>query len=165
MFSKASKTSSQDQRAEPPSKAVPSIISADLTITGDLVSGGEIQIDGTVDGDISCKALIIGVDGSVTGEIEADSVRLHGEVNGQLRAKTVYLAATARMVGDITHESLAIEPGAFMEGHCRRMGEQKAPTALDRKGKKPELALAGGRDDSKSADKQTEEKGEAVFIG
>jgi cytoskeletal protein CcmA (bactofilin family) len=129
MFSKASKASGQDQRADTPSRSVPSIISSDLTITGDLVSAGEIQIDGTIEGDISCKALIIGVQGSVTGEIEAESVRLHGQVNGQMRAKTVFLAATARMVGDITHESLAIEPGAFMEGHCRRMGDKVAEAA------------------------------------
>ncbi len=141
MFSKGSKTSGSEQRVESPSRAVPSIISADLTITGDLVSGGEVQVDGTVEGDISCKALIIGVDGAVTGEIEAESVRLHGRVTGQLSAKTVFLAATARMIGDITHESLAIEPGAFMEGHCRRMLEQKKPELA----KKPELSLADAK--------------------
>lgn len=160
MFSKASKSSGQEQRVETPSKAVPSIISSDLTITGDLVSGGEIQIDGTVEGDISCKALIIGVQGSVTGEVEADSVRLHGQVNGQLRAKTVYLAATARMVGDITHESLAIEPGAFMEGHCRRMSEQKTFDGP----KKPELALAGRKADGQDTSKGKEGDGKAEAI-
>jgi len=157
MFSKASKASGPEQRVEAPSKAVPSIISSDLTITGDLVSGGEIQIDGTVEGDISCKALIIGVEGAVTGEIEADSVRLHGQVTGQLRAKTVFLAATARMVGDITHESLAIEPGAFMEGHCRRMVEQKTPELA----KKPELSLA----DSKKSDAKADDGKEAMAAG
>ncbi|MFA7431582.1 MAG: polymer-forming cytoskeletal protein [Rhodospirillaceae bacterium] len=135
MFSKGSKTPSRDHKAETVDKGVPSIISADLTITGDLVSTGEIQVDGTIDGDIRCKALVIGVDGAVTGEIEAVSIRLHGKVTGQVRAKTVFLAATAHMIGDITHESLAIEPGAFMEGHCRRMAD---PAAV----KKPDLTLA-----------------------
>jgi cytoskeletal protein CcmA (bactofilin family) len=136
MFSKGNKTPSRDHKVDTVAKGVPSIISADLTITGDLVSTGEIQVDGTIDGDIRCRALVIGVDGAVTGEIEADSVRLHGKVTGQVRAKTVFLAATAHMIGDITHESLAIEPGAFMEGHCRRMAD---PAAV----KKPDLTLAG----------------------
>lgn len=164
MFSKASKVSSQEQRVEQPSKSVPSIISSDLTITGDLVSGGEIQIDGTVEGDISCKALIIGVQGTVTGEIEAESVRLHGQVNGQLRAKTVYLAATARMVGDITHESLAIEPGAFMEGHCRRMAEGRKPEVRKPElGRKPDLTLA---DSAKLTDgSKKNEKGDPGITG
>lgn len=139
MFSKGSKAPSRDHKAEASHRGVPSIISADLTITGDLVSSGEIQVDGTIEGDIRCKALVIGVDGAVTGEVEADSVRLHGKVTGQLRAKTVFLAATAHMIGDITHESLAIEPGAFMEGHCRRMGDT---TKLTTATKKPDLAVA-----------------------
>lgn len=123
MFSKASKTPARDSRGDAAAKSVPSIISADLTVTGDLVSGGEIQVDGTIEGDVECHILVIGAHGSVTGEITADDVRIHGSVSGQVRAKSVFLAATAHMVGDITHESLAIEPGAFMEGHCRRMQE------------------------------------------
>lgn len=115
-------------------KAVPSIISSDLTITGDLSSEGEIQVDGVVEGDIKCKALVIGVKGSVTGEIVADSVRLHGEVNGRMQAKSVFLAATARMMGDVSHESLAIEPGAFLEGHCRRITEGGEPAQNGKKG-------------------------------
>lgn len=129
MFSKASKTPARESRNEPAAKSVPSIVSADLTVTGDLVSAGEIQVDGTIEGDIECRKLIIGTQGSVTGEITADDVRIHGSVSGQVRAKSVFLAATAHMVGDITHESLAIEPGAFMEGHCRRMPDVSAATA------------------------------------
>ncbi|ABC22667.1 bactofilin family protein [Rhodospirillum rubrum] len=130
MFSKASSKRSTAEVGKPegtPDRGVPSIISADLTITGDLVSGGEIQIDGRVEGDIRCTSLIIGISGSVTGEIVAERLRMHGSVNGQINAKSVFLASTARMTGDISHESLAIEPGAFMEGHCRRLA---APAEL-----------------------------------
>lgn len=158
MFSKGNKPSGSEVRTEASSKGVPSIISSDLTITGDLVSGGEIQVDGTIDGDIRCKTLIIGVNGAVNGEIDADSVRLHGRVSGQVRAKTVFLAATAHMIGDITHESLAIEPGAFMEGHCGRMSEV-IPRKVD------EIAAKGGKTDAKPAASNTDgaaEKGKAA---
>jgi cytoskeletal protein CcmA (bactofilin family) len=128
MFSKANKASnvngqSQESRPEATVKAVPSIVSADLSIEGNLNSGGEIQVDGVVNGDIRCKALIVGVKGSVVGEVVAQTVRLHGAVKGQIRAKSVFLASTARMSGDVEHESLAIEPGAYMEGHCKRITE------------------------------------------
>ncbi len=151
MFSKASskqaaaeakKDMSNVSQNSAPERSVPSIISADLTITGDLSSNGEIQVDGKIEGDIRCASLIIGISGSVTGEVNADSVRMHGSVNGQVNAKSVFLASTARMVGDITHESLAIEPGAFMEGHCRRMVQPPAPSSSD-------LAIADGRKDSR----------------
>lgn len=143
MFSKGNKqTAVRETRSETtPSKSVPSIISADLSVTGDLVSRGEIQVDGTIEGDIECRSLVIGGNGSVTGEVTADDVRIHGSVSGQVRAKQVYLAATAHVLGDIIHESLAIEPGAFMEGHCRRMQDVSTTTAsLVLSDKKPAAA-------------------------
>lgn len=112
-------------------KAVPSIISADLTIDGNLNSGGEIQVDGVVNGDIRCKALIVGVKGSVIGEVVAQTVRMHGAVKGMIRAKSVFLASTARMSGDVEHESLAIEPGAYMEGHCKRITETSVAQVVE----------------------------------
>lgn len=107
----------------------PSIVSADLRVVGDLTSKGEIHVDGNIEGDIRCQVLVIGQSGMVTGQIFADSVRVHGTLTGQIRARSVFLAATARVVGDISHESLAIEPGAFLEGHCGRM-EKSEPKAV-----------------------------------
>ena len=101
-------------------KGVPSIISRGLTITGNLVSDGELQIDGRVEGDIHCVSLVVGLGGEVVGEVRATGLRLHGQLTGQVRAESVFLAATARMIGDVHHQSLAIEPGAFLQGMCRR---------------------------------------------
>ncbi len=133
MFSKNNNANAQaqDARAEIAVKAVPSIISADLSIEGNLNSAGEIQVDGVVNGDIRCKALIVGVKGSVVGEVVAQTVRMHGAVKGMIRAKSVFLASTARMSGDVEHESLAIEPGAYMEGHCKRITETAVSTVVD----------------------------------
>ena len=136
MFSKNAKASNgnghaTDTRAEMTVKAVPSIISADLSIEGNLNSGGEIQVDGVVNGDIHCKALIVGVKGSVVGEVVAQTVRMHGAIKGMIRAKSVFLASTARMSGDVEHESLAIEPGAYMEGYCKRITETASSTVVE----------------------------------
>ncbi|MGE4064871.1 MAG: polymer-forming cytoskeletal protein [Rhodospirillaceae bacterium] len=134
MFSKTNTngTQSPDLRADGAAvKAVPSIISSDLTIEGNLNSSGEIQVDGVVHGDIRCKALIVGVKGSVTGEVVAQTVRMHGAIKGMIRAKSVFLASTARMAGDVEHESLAIEPGAYIEGHCKRITETAAGGVMD----------------------------------
>ncbi|MBI4183812.1 MAG: polymer-forming cytoskeletal protein [Proteobacteria bacterium] len=107
----------------------PSIISADMRITGDLVSEGEIQVDGTVDGDIKCERLTIGENASVTGEVVAEDVTILGTVTGQIRARAVLLAKTSRVSGDVVHDTLAIESGAYIEGYCRRLsageGQQK----------------------------------------
>ncbi|MEQ8711164.1 MAG: polymer-forming cytoskeletal protein [Rhodospirillales bacterium] len=121
MFSKNSKDSSSLQAASAPRSSVPSIISIDLTVQGNLISEGEIQLDGSVTGDVTAHALTIGQNGTVNGEIDAETIRVHGTVNGQIRAKSVFLAKSARVRGDVVHESLAIEPGALLEGHCKRM--------------------------------------------
>ncbi len=101
----------------------PSIISADMMISGDVFSEGEIHIDGKLDGDIKCRILILGVASEVSGTITADTVKIHGKFNGQIVAGSVLLASTAYMTGDITHESIEIEPGAYLEGHCHRQSD------------------------------------------
>ncbi len=96
--------------------SVPSIISPDLEIVGDLKSDGEIQIDGTVKGDIKGHMLTVGEQGKVNGSTVAETVRIFGTVNGRVQAKTVRLDKSARVTADITHESLTIEAGAYFEG-------------------------------------------------
>lgn len=132
MFSSKANGNGQAQvtgMSEGQTKSVPSIISIDLSVNGNLSSNGEIQVDGNVQGDINCKALIVGTKGSVSGEVTAQTVRIHGAIKGQVKAKSVFLASTAQMSGDIEHESLAIEPGAFMEGHCKRIVPDAAQPA------------------------------------
>ena len=70
----------------PRGAAVPSIISADLKITGNLTSSGDIQVDGAVEGDISSRTLTVGEDAHIDGSIVAESVRVCGQVSGEVRA-------------------------------------------------------------------------------
>ena len=97
----------------------PSIISADLTVTGTLVSNGDIQIDGVVEGDVRSIGLVIGEKAEIHGEILAEDITVRGRVIGRIRARKVQLAATSHVEGDILHEAFAVEAGAFFEGNCR----------------------------------------------
>jgi cytoskeletal protein CcmA (bactofilin family) len=124
MFSKASKTTQTTSKSgghAADKKGGLSVINADLRVTGDLISESDVQVDGSVNGDIRTRTLTIGQSGEVRGEIVAEKIRICGTVIGQVRAKDVSLSDTARMIGDILHESLSIEPGAHIEGHCRRI--------------------------------------------
>lgn len=108
---------------------VPSIISSDLRIEGNLFSEGDVQIDGEVVGDIDSRTLTLGEKSVVNGSISADTVRICGKVQGEVKASTVVMTKTARVSGDIFHDSLAIEAGAFIDGHCKRMETAPAETA------------------------------------
>ena len=137
MFSKnkkpQSKASAPTTVAVPAKPAAPSLISTDMKITGNLESKGEIQVDGAIRGDISTKKLLVGETADIQGEIIADSIRVHGRINGQIKAREVVLAKTAHVVGDILHENLSIEPGAFLEGLCKRISNSDLAAAENRK--------------------------------
>ena len=108
---------------------VPSIISADVIMRGNVNSGGEVQLDGVLEGDIKSSMLIVGEKASVKGEIICESVIVRGRVEGGIRAKQVALAATSHIVGDILHSSLSVESGAHFEGNCRHSDDPLSEAA------------------------------------
>lgn len=115
MFSSSKKTNPQPAAKQAP----PSILSAGLTVNGDLNSEGEVQIDCLVNGDVTAVRLAIGENAKVVGEVVADQVLIRGEVIGRIRAKSVELDKTAKVRGDIWHELLSIAAGAKIEGLCK----------------------------------------------
>jgi cytoskeletal protein CcmA (bactofilin family) len=116
-----------------PARAKPtaSVLSSDLTIQGNVRSSGDIQVEGTVEGDIRAQVLIVGETATVKGEVIADEVVVHGRVVGRLRGLKVRLSASARCEGDIVHKTIAIESGAHFEGSVQRqddpIGKGKEP--------------------------------------
>lgn len=122
-------TSSEPKRSTAKG-GVPSIISADLRVTGNLKSDGDIQVDGYIEGDIDSATLTVGEGAHVKGHISCESVRICGTIDGAVKAKSVVMAKTARVIGDIIHDSLAIEAGAFIEGNIKRLeGAGRTSTA------------------------------------
>lgn len=108
--------------------APPSIVSSDLTIKGDLVSGGDIHIDGKVHGDVRSSRVTIGETATVDGSVFAEEVVISGSVEGEILSKSVILTKSANVRGDVVHESLSIEAGASIEGVCRRMAPTDKPS-------------------------------------
>ena len=115
------------------SKMIPSIIGEGLTITGNVASKGEIQVDGEIQGDIHCGSLLLGDTAQVVGGIIAEDIVVRGRVVGSIRGVRVTLQAQSHIEGDIIHQSLAIEQGAYFEGKSRRtdnpLEEAKASSA------------------------------------
>jgi len=100
-----------------------SVIGADLTIAGNLICKGEVQVDGIVEGDIQGSNVVIGEGATVTGGIAADEVIVRGHVIGSIHSRRVMLQTTSQVEGDIFHQSLSIEQGAMFEGKSRRTNE------------------------------------------
>ncbi|SFG21153.1 protein CcmA, bactofilin family [Palleronia marisminoris] len=107
---------STSPKAKPPA----SILSADLTVKGNLKTTGDIQIEGNIEGDIRAHLLTVGEGAVVKGEVMADDVVVNGRVVGRVRGLKVRLTSTARVEGDIIHKTIAIESGAHFEGSVAR---------------------------------------------
>ncbi len=109
----------------PPHKAKPpaSVLSSDLHITGNVKTTGDIQVEGTVEGDIRAHLLTIGESATIKGEVTADDVVINGRIVGRVRGLKVRLTSTARVEGDIIHKTIAIESGAHFEGSVQRQDD------------------------------------------
>lgn len=119
----------------PKGKAAASVLSSDLTITGNLRTTGDIQVEGTVEGDIRAHLLTVGETATIRGEIVADDIVVNGRVIGRVRGLKVRLTSTARVEGDIIHKTIAIESGAHFEGSVQRADDPLA------NGRSPQLAI------------------------
>ncbi len=106
-------------KAKPPA----SVLSSDLHITGNLKTTGDIQVEGTVEGDIRAHLLTVGDGATVKGEVVADDVVVNGRIVGRVRGLKVRLTSTARVEGDIIHKTIAIESGAHFEGSVQRQDD------------------------------------------
>ena len=101
-------------------KVAPSVLSSDLKVKGNLLTSGDIQIEGIIEGDIQAHLLTVGETSKIKGEIIADDVIINGNVIGCVRGLKVRLTNKARVQGDIIHKAIAIESGAHFEGTVQR---------------------------------------------
>lgn len=109
--------------ASTPLRAVrgnPSVISADVSISGKLVAAGDVQVDGRVEGDIRAGGVTVGEGALVHGDIYAEEAIIRGKVEGSIRARRVQLTGTAHVGGNIVHgRQLSVDTGAYFEGNVR----------------------------------------------
>ncbi|HTH27031.1 MAG TPA: polymer-forming cytoskeletal protein [Sphingobium sp.] len=133
MFSKRGKQALA-QRSAPATGArqVPfSLIGSDVSIVGNIEASVDLHIDGRVDGDIACAALVQGPDSRIKGHITARTARVAGVIEGSIAADELIVEASARIIGDVTYGSISIAPGGQVAGlFAHRNGAQGADLKL-----------------------------------
>lgn len=125
-----------------------SVIGSDVAIKGDISASADLHVDGTIEGDIACAALVQGEASTIIGSIEAQSARLAGKVTGSIRARELVVLRSARIEGDVHYDALTIEQGAHVDGrfaHNAATHSRSATTPADKPGSpdEPKLTLAG----------------------
>ena len=121
--SAAAKPMTDFKASAPKPKPAASVLSSDLHITGNIKTTGDIQVEGSVEGDIRAHLLTIGETATIKGEVVADDVVINGRIVGRVRGLKVRLSSTARVEGDIIHKTIAIESGAHFEGSVQRQDD------------------------------------------
>jgi len=97
-----------------------SFIGGEVTVTGNVSGQGDLHIDGGIEGDIACNALILGGSGRVKGNITAEKATLAGTVSGTVSARTLVIEKGARITGDLAYETITIETGAEVDGRLTK---------------------------------------------
>ena len=94
------------------------IIGKGIVIRGSLSGGGDLVIEGRVEGQISLKNhLTIETSGKVQADIRADELTINGEAAGNIDASSrVAINSSAKVNGDVKAPRVVIEDGAVFNG-------------------------------------------------
>src|SRR5262245_2114097 len=111
----------------PAATRAPSLLGADLVFQGQISGEGEVHVEGGVKGELAVARLVVGERATIEGQIRGGAVEVRGKVMGNIEAKSVKLYDTAYVEGDIVHEQLSIDVGAFFQGRCQQA--RPAPVA------------------------------------
>ena len=112
-----------------------SILGADRAINGNVSASADLHIDGRIEADIACAALVQGEGSEIHGAVTAQTARLAGTVRGSISAGELIILKSARIFGDVSYDALTIEQGAEVDG---KFAHRSAAAESD----EPRLTLA-----------------------
>jgi cytoskeletal protein CcmA (bactofilin family) len=95
-----------------------STIQKDIVINGDISSTGDIVIHGQVKGTVNARSLKVEKEGSVVGNVTAQSVVSNGTIKGRIDAISVSLQIGSDTQSEITSNTLQVEISAKINGKC-----------------------------------------------
>lgn len=123
-----------------PAQEAVSTLGHGMVITGNIVSGGTVQIFGRVIGDIHAAQLVICDGAQVEGKVVAEEAVVHGDFKGTIHGNSVKLQGIATVEGEIFNKSLTVEPNVQFEGMSRRLEKPvESPARAEAKDEKPAL--------------------------
>ncbi len=122
-----------------PPEAVISIIGPGMKVVGDCITDGTVRVEGTVEGSVKAgKAVVVGKQGAVIGDVQTQDAVISGRVTGTLVAESrLELQATCQIDGDVRTRRMQLEEGALLNGTVHMSESKRAP------GARPPVAAGG----------------------
>jgi cytoskeletal protein CcmA (bactofilin family) len=108
-----------------------SLLGEGTELNGELTFTHGLRVEGVVKGKVRSEALLeIGPSGKMDAEIDVRKILIRGEFRGSIHASDrVEILKDGKVFGDIFSPCLIIEAGAFFEGRCNMLDQQKAQSA------------------------------------
>ncbi len=121
----------RDAKTSPPEQVI-SIIGPGMKVVGDCDTDGTVRVEGRVEGNIRAgKAVVVGKEGDVQGDIFTQDAVISGSVTGTLRAESrLEIQATSRIEGEVVAGRMQLEEGAILNGSVQMgkgVGEVEIP--------------------------------------
>ena len=131
-------------------EAVISIIGPGMKIVGNCETDGTIRVEGTVEGAVHAgKAVVIGKQGIVRGDVFTQDAVISGRVEGKVvAASRLELQATCHIEGEIETRRMQLEEGAVLNGSVQ-MGEQAARRGTESASEESAARPAGNGDQAR----------------
>lgn len=113
-----------------PRDAVISIIGPGMRVIGDCETDGTLRIEGRVEGTVrASKAVVVGKDGSVEGDVLTQDAIVGGRINGKIVAESrLELQATCQVEGEIRARRIKLDEGGQVSGSVF-VGDVKASSS------------------------------------
>lgn len=96
------------------------ILGKGCVLNGDFNADGSARIDGTVNGNVIIKGmLILGVDGKINGDVQAAGAIIGGQVAGNIEApEKLEISSQAKVIGDVKTKIFVVDERAIFQGKC-----------------------------------------------
>ncbi|MGE0613133.1 MAG: polymer-forming cytoskeletal protein [Hyphomicrobiales bacterium] len=105
-----------------------SVLADDLHIKGEVITNGDVELKGTVDGEIRCRTLLVAEDARVMGTASAEKVVIRGAVEGTISGNRVTLTSSAKVRGEVLCKALSVDEEAYFDGRSQRVDDPMQDT-------------------------------------
>tara|TARA_X000000368_G_C22988928_1_gene693422 strand:+ start:58 stop:471 length:414 start_codon:yes stop_codon:yes gene_type:complete len=113
-------TNNNETMKKPETKPAINMIGVGTTILGDIISKGDIRVDGILKGSVNTEGkVVLGGEGVIEGDVMCKDADISGIVKAKITvSQLLTLKNSAKLNGDIITNKLSIEPGASFTGSC-----------------------------------------------
>jgi cytoskeletal protein CcmA (bactofilin family) len=126
-------------------EGVISIIGPGMRVVGDCQTDGTLRIEGTVEGTVRAgKAVVLGKDGVVDGDITTQDAVIGGRVTGSINAESrLELQASCVVEGQVKARRIKLDEGGTVNGTVQ-IGDVSAGAASRAQAKRPDEPQPAG---------------------